>query len=194
MNKIKSAWESDLQIILSKDIWTKCLKLVHSSSICARHSLIQFKIVHRAHLSKDKLAKIFPTINPLCDRCRNGVASLFHMFWSCSALDHYWKEIFNAFSRIFSVTIQPHPITALFGVVIENSRLSVSDCHVIAFATLMARRSILLRWKDSIPPSYAQWMTQTLSCLNLEKIRCNVLKTEVKFDKMWHTFMEYFNV
>lgn len=58
------------------------LTRVHSSSICSRHSLIQFKVLHRLHFSKVKLARIFPNIDPLCDRCKLTPGTSYHMFWS----------------------------------------------------------------------------------------------------------------
>ncbi len=50
LDNIKRAWEEDLGGSLSDDTWNCVLKQVHSSSMCARHSLIQFKVVHRAHI------------------------------------------------------------------------------------------------------------------------------------------------
>lgn len=52
LDNIKRAWEEDLDRPLSEDTWNCVLKQVHSSSICARHSLIQVKVVHRAHIIK----------------------------------------------------------------------------------------------------------------------------------------------
>lgn len=39
-------------------VWRDILKLVHSSSICATHYLLQQKEVHGSHFTKAKLAKI----------------------------------------------------------------------------------------------------------------------------------------
>lgn len=49
MSAIKEAWERDLKTGISEADWTKVLKKINSSSMCAKHSLIQFKVVHRAH-------------------------------------------------------------------------------------------------------------------------------------------------
>lgn len=67
---IKAHWEKDLAIHLSDDLWDSMLKRVHSSSICARHGLLQFKVLHRLHISKEKLAKFYPDSDPMCNRCK----------------------------------------------------------------------------------------------------------------------------
>lgn len=52
---IKSHWENDLALSITDDLWESILNRVHSSSICARHGLLQFKVLYRLHMSKEKL-------------------------------------------------------------------------------------------------------------------------------------------
>ena len=47
VNTIKARWEEDLGEELTEEVWDAILLRVHGSSICARHTLIQFKLVHR---------------------------------------------------------------------------------------------------------------------------------------------------
>lgn len=53
--------------------WANVLKNIHSSSLCARHSLIQFRVVHQAHLSKAKLSRIYPQLCPKIQRYHEAV-------------------------------------------------------------------------------------------------------------------------
>ena len=55
-NHIKSAWEVDLGVELSDEIWSEGLRRIHSGSINARLQLVQFKVIHRLHYSKVKNA------------------------------------------------------------------------------------------------------------------------------------------
>ena len=77
IDHIKTAWEEDLGLELTEDEWNDAQRRVHSSSICARHGLIQMKILHKAHLSKVKIHKMYPDADPLCDRCRVSPATCF---------------------------------------------------------------------------------------------------------------------
>ncbi len=92
------------------------LKQIHRSSICARHGLIQFKVIHRLHWSKQKLSKIFPDVDPSCDRCGQVPALLAHMFWSCPKLSSYWKNVFLTFSRILQRPVDLDPLMAVLGI------------------------------------------------------------------------------
>ena len=194
-DKTKKDWERELNLTIPMENWDRILKLVNTSSICAKHSLLQFKVVHRAHMSKDKLAHFYSHINPICDRCQSGIASLTHMFWSCPLLRKYWKDIFDIISTVLNINLQPHPVTAIFGLpMMDLFHLSPSACRMIAFLTLMARRSILLNWKEINPPTVFHWLSQTMLCLNLEKIRSAVFDTSIKFEKIWRPFIQYFHM
>ena len=191
LDNIKRAWEEDLDRPLSEDTWNCVLKQVHSSSICARHSLIQFKVVHRAHISKVKLAQMFPGTNPMCNRCQCAEGTLIHMFWTCPKLEHYWRSIFLTLSAVLQHRLEPEPLVALFGVAPEEVWLSASMCKVLAFSSLIARRAILLKWKDPLPPTHTQWIKDMMSCLSLEKIRYSLRGSEKQFFKLWCSFIEY---
>ena len=78
ISDLKSQWEGET-----------ALGRVHSSWICARHGLLQFKILHRAHWTKLRLSKRFSDVDPLCDRCKCNPASHTHMFWSSTKIAHW---------------------------------------------------------------------------------------------------------
>ena len=77
-------------------------------------------VIHRAHLSNARLARIYPSIEPLCPRCRGQPADLIHMFWLCPNLSSFWVNIFNAFSEMFGTRFDPNPVCALFGLTPEQ--------------------------------------------------------------------------
>ena len=52
LQDVRRNWEYDLGEDFTDDQWKAVLDLVHTSSPCTRHSVIQLKIVLRAHLTK----------------------------------------------------------------------------------------------------------------------------------------------
>ena len=55
---IETAWEGELNMNVSEEQWGAALTLVHSSSICARHALIQCKILYKVHYTNAKLSNV----------------------------------------------------------------------------------------------------------------------------------------
>ena len=96
LQDVRRNWESDLGENFTDDHWKAVFDLIHASSPCARHSVIQLKIVLRAHLTKSRLVKIFPTVDPSCPRCKGQPADYIHMFWSCPKLHTFWASIFES--------------------------------------------------------------------------------------------------
>ena len=79
LERTRCAWEQDLGVQLSTQTWEGSLDSIHSSSLCLRHNLIQFKIIHRLHFSRDRLAAIYPNTDPHCLRCHQGTATVVHV-------------------------------------------------------------------------------------------------------------------
>lgn len=69
LNTIRAAWEEELGMEISDQVWIAALDRLNDTTTCARLSLIQFKILHCIHYSKAKLAKIYPDVDKQCDPC-----------------------------------------------------------------------------------------------------------------------------
>ena len=145
------------------------------------------------HFSKAKLAKIFPGSSEACNRCAFVPADLAHTFWSCSKLTGFWKSFFKIMSEVLGVVITPCPLIAIFGVPSNHSELSKQTLNVLAFASLIARRRILLHWKLPKPPADQSWQTDLLSFLKLEKIKFSLRGSVGKFYATWQPFLSFFD-
>lgn len=69
--KIRADWTVELGEDMEEDEWNCALQRINNSTSCARLSIIQFKVLHQAHFSKARLAKLYPNLDASCDRCRN---------------------------------------------------------------------------------------------------------------------------
>lgn len=192
LEHIRSSWAEDLEIEITEEQWEAALQQIHGSSVCARHGLIQFKVIHRLHWSKQKLSKIFPNVDPSCDRCGRAPASLAHMFWSCTKLISYWRSIFRTLSRILQRPIDLDPRIAVLGIIKSETVTNRADQTMILFVCLLARRLILLNWKQKAAPTYKNLMRDIMKHLDLEKIRFSLKNKEEKFSEIWQPFINYF--
>lgn len=146
LENLRMAWDSNLGVVITNDQWDSILDLIYTSSPSAKHNLIQLKVVHRAHYTNARLAKMYPNSDPLCPRCKGQPADLLHMFWLCPKLSTFWISIFKAYSEMFAAQFDPDPICALFGLIPEDFRARLPN------KANVARRLILLRWKQRAPP------------------------------------------
>ena len=56
---------------------------------------------------------------------------------------------------------------------------------VLAFTTLLARRLILLNWKNPRAPSLINWKRDLLSSIKLEKLRFSLRGSLAQFYAIW---------
>ena len=135
--KIRQEWENELGIQFEDSWWVRAKLQVNYSSSCARLNLIQYKVLHRIHFSKAKLAKFFPGTSDACNRCAFVPSDLAHTFWLCSKLTGFWKNFFKIISKVLDIDIHC-PLIAIFGVPLNYSEFSQRKLNVLAFASLIA--------------------------------------------------------
>ena len=162
---------------------------VHSSSVCARHGVIQCKLLHRVYWTKSRLSRIYSNIDPLCDKCRQHYGTFIYMCWTCPSLHIYWVSIFSTLSDVLKKTLEPCPLMAQFEVLSDSTKLSKPQSDFLAFLCLIARRLILRHWKSQHPPSHSLWIRDILAFPKLQKIRHLKRGSVSKFNELWQLFL-----
>ena len=154
-------------------------------------NVLSFKVAHRLHSSEGRIAKMYPAMDNLCNRCNFSPATLARTVWSCPRRSGYWSSIFNALSKIFKRPINPNPLMAIYGIQCEGDHLPRAQSDCIAFVTHLARGIILHNCKQSALPSYKHWVRDTQQLLKLEKIRLALRRPDVNFSRIWQPFITY---
>lgn len=97
------------------------------------------------YFSKEDLANL--DWCPIGYRCKHQTGELFHMIWT-------WHLALNR--CLFWDSSKSISTAAIF----EVKEVNVSQYKLNSFASacLIARRLIVLKWKDETPPSYTQWI------------------------------------
>ena len=155
---------------------------------CARHGLIHCKLIHRTYYTNRRLSKFYPNVADACNRCNQSHADFIHMFWSCPKLADFWFKIFDTLHTAYHCVTNPNPLSALFGIS-HGSTLTTEAQHSLAFCTLLARRLILLKWKQALSPSYDRWIKEVLHNLKPERLRFSLRGSLRRFDKTWNPLL-----
>lgn len=188
---LKDAWEEDLGIAIDDKSWETSLNAIHSCSINSRHQLIQFKVIHRLHYSCTKLHSFYPSVSPICPKCKSAEGTLGHLFWSCPKLNKFWSDIFKCFSDVYSCDLTPDSYTAILGETKHHLVLSHYERKTIQYGMVIAKRNILTLWKGEEVPVFGTWLAEMTNLLYMEKIRYTVSLKSATFDRMWQPFESY---
>lgn len=107
------------------------------------------------------------------------------MFQLCPKLIDFWQPIFKFLSDLLEILREPLALIAIFGTVPQDLHLNQHSKNMTAFATLLARRVRLLKWKDRSPPTFNQWIRDLLHNLTLEKIHYATRGCAFNSDAIW---------
>ena len=182
---LQEVWRVELGLDIPDDIWEECIDNVHHSSINVRHSLIQFKVVHRLHFSPSRLHKIYDNSSPMCLKCVTEEGTLAHQFLYCCKLQTFWNQVFDFISKAYNREFSPSPLTALFGVVERGWSHNKFERQAIKLVTLIARKLILQAWKSVCPPTVTMWIKELGNVIHLERVRFVLSDREPQFYKIW---------
>lgn len=170
LDRLRAEWSEELGLEVPEAVWDRAQTRVNGTSSCARLGLIQFKVFHRTYYTKSRLSRIYSDIEDRCERCNTTPADMTHMFWTCPFLRNFWSSVCKILNEAFNTNVKPSADMAIFGLLINESMLPTDKMDAFAFASLIARRRIVLQWKSPDPPKVSVWLSELMFFLKLEKI------------------------
>lgn len=107
--------------------------------------------------------------------------TMFICFFSCPKLVNFWSCFFKSLNNSLNIRLEPCPLISIFGVPRTSTSLTKKNSDVVAFASLIARRRILLHWKSPNAPPTTSWLRDLMSFLSLEKIKYSLRGSATNF-------------
>lgn len=95
-------------------------------------------------------------------------------------------------NEAFETNVGPTAEMAVFGAFNSEYLMPVDKKNAFAFATLLARRRIVMEWKSPNPPKVSLWLSDLMLFLKLEKIKYFTRGTIKTFHKVWDPLIFYF--
>lgn len=102
-------WEKDLAISLLKENWDQSFLNIHKGSTNVTTQENRYKIQSRWYHTPSLLHKFNPATPEICWRCHQQKGSLLHIWWSCTSLQTFWKEVCRITSQISSYALEFSP-------------------------------------------------------------------------------------
>ena len=151
--------------------------------------LIQYKTIHRTHITQYKMHKMGLATTDICSQCTTGIIdNYFHALWACQPVHSFWNSITNKLSTILDCRIPSSPQLCLLG---DTSTITIPNKYknslLISFT--VAKKTILLNWKSKNSININHWINLLLEHISMEKITAyNNNKITVLTEK-WSPFL-----
>ena len=94
-------WNKDLNISPSTDFWTEINQNIFTMTSNTNLQLIQYKIIHRTHITQYKMYKMGLANTDTCSQCTSGTPdNYFHALWACQPVHSFWGSVTQKLSTI----------------------------------------------------------------------------------------------
>uniref|UniRef100_A0A3P8SX07 Reverse transcriptase zinc-binding domain-containing protein n=1 Tax=Amphiprion percula TaxID=161767 RepID=A0A3P8SX07_AMPPE len=109
-------WEKDVSKSFDSDFWTQICENTFKMTKNTNLQLIQFKVLHRTHITQYKLYKMGFSRSDTCTQCtQNMTDTYFHALWLCTPVYQFWVTITQKLSNILDCGIPHSPNVCLIG-------------------------------------------------------------------------------
>ncbi|KAI2645914.1 LINE-1 retrotransposable element ORF2 protein [Labeo rohita] len=151
-------WEKDLNISTDKEFWETVCGNIFIFSTNTNIQLIQYKVVHRTHITQHKMFKMGLENSDRCINCSlNTQDTYLHAVWLCPPVNQFWTDVTNKLTEIFKTIIPMLPVLCLIG---DTSQINPAFKHPVPLlmSLAIAKKTILLNWKNKCQISVTQWI------------------------------------
>lgn len=186
---IKIKWEKEGGINISEEEWTAIWRYQWMCTGSQKWREFGWKSLIRYFITPSQKSH-YDSNSPVCWRnCGNQSANHYHIFWDCSVLRDYWREIHNALQYIFKCEIPLESKTMFFGHVPQE--WPKRDKHLVNILLVACKKGITRKWLSPESPTINIWMDITMDIYKMEKIIAFVNHKLDKFTSYWENWVKY---
>uniref|UniRef100_A0AAQ5ZBJ0 Reverse transcriptase domain-containing protein n=1 Tax=Amphiprion ocellaris TaxID=80972 RepID=A0AAQ5ZBJ0_AMPOC len=187
-------WEKDVSKSFDSDFWTQICENTFKMTKNTNLQLIQFKVLHRTHITQYKLYKMGFSRSDTCTQCtQNMTDTYFHALWLCTPVYQFWVTITQKLSNILDCGIPHSPTVCLIG---DLTQTALPDIHIqpTLAAIAIAKKTILVNWKDKKALNIIHWLNLLTEHISLERISA-IRKNQLdSFKEKWSPFIKSINI
>lgn len=156
---------------------------------CNSKTQLQYKVLSRNHITTHKLFCMGFSQSNTCSLCPSSVDDYIHAFWHCPPIHNFWSRGMNRLSQMLSLSIPTSPSIALLG---DLSSLHIPKQHTsfVLISITIAKKTILLNWKDRTKLFITHWLNLFTDHSNLEKLTATLKNNITSHENTWSPFLQ----
>lgn len=186
----KGKWESDLMLSSDPDFWTQICRNTFSMTTNTNLQLIQYKTIHRIHITQSKLFKMKLSDTDICSQCTSGSTDTYlHATWLCQPVHSLWTTLTNTLSSILDCRVPLSPALCLLGDTSETSIPSKYKTPVLV--SLAITKKIFQNWKSKYFCHFSHWTNLITEFILTEETIAHKKNNISAFKKTWNPLITY---
>lgn len=126
----------------------------------------------------------YSNTSELCWRGCGLVGDYTHIFWDCPKIVEFWKSVQKEISQILGVSLTWDPSICILGLIPETD-MDRDTTSLLRILLLIAKKTITTSWRETQPPSIAQWRQRLKKVFFMEKITARLQLKTNRFMAKW---------
>lgn len=179
-------------ISFSHDVWTQICKNIFSF-INSNLKLIQYKILHRVHITQYRKHKMGFSNSPICAQCNLGSLDTYLYSCYCTPVQNFWSGVIDKLYTTLAIEIPLFPSVCLLGLFLETD-VAPHYVKLVYVALILAKKAILHHWKTKQPLNINHWLHFILEHKAIERMAAGARKSTRSYSEMWSPFIRFFGV
>lgn len=187
-------WENDLTLSPDPDLWTQICKNIFSMTTNTNLQLIQYKTIHRTHITEGKMFKMGLADTDTCSQCTlDSTDDYFHATWTCQPVHSLWISVTEKLSTILGCRIPLSPSLCLLGDITQVT-LPTKYRNPLLISLTIAKKVIVQNWKSKKSCHITHWINLLTEYISIEKITAYKKNNISVFNETWNTFLPLLNL
>ena len=177
-------WKDKLNLV--QENWSQIFKKLIKTTSDTKLRWLQFRIAHSILTTNRSVSKYDNNQSHLCQFCHAHSETIQHLFWECSKVKNFWKELEHTFNRrcTHAHNFKFEKNFVLFG--LNGNIVTDKTCD---FITLMAKFYIYRSKVQDRQPLFQIFIKELFDRYCVEKY---MRKNSVDFRNFWGPYMNIF--
>lgn len=187
-------WERDLSLSPNPDFWPEICRNIYFMTTNTNLQLIQYKTLHRYHLTQSRLHKMKLSNIDTCSHCTLGCTDNYlHATWVCTPVHSFWSAVTDNLSAILSCRIPLSPSLCLLGDTTQTD-LPIKYVRPLLISLTIAKKIIFQNWKNKNACNITHWINLLSEHILIEKNIAQKQKHISAFIETWTLFTDHLHL
>ena len=153
--------------------------------------LIQYKTIHRIHITQGKMFKMGLINTDICSQCTLGhIDDYFQATWSCQPVLSFWITVTEKLSCILGCRISASPSLCLLGD-LTHVTIPTKQKNPLLISLTIAKKIIFQNWKSKHSCHITHWTNLLSEHISIEKITACKTNNISTFEETWTIFINH---
>ena len=154
---------------------------------------LQYKVIHRSHITQSKMFKLGLSNTGFCSKCTLGSTDAhLHAIWLCQPVHSFWITVTETLSTILSYRIPSSPTLCFLG---DISEIHIPQKHrnPLLISVIVAKKVVLQNWKSNKSCHIYNWTNLISEYISMERYNAHRKKQISTFGDTWSSFLTFIN-